>query len=78
MKLLFTCFISCLASVGEEIRIRVGPAETRRSITGLEPFTWYKMVLSVQTRFGEGQSSKPLVNRTTEGGMSPISGLIRP
>ncbi|KAI9551931.1 hypothetical protein GHT06_022268 [Daphnia sinensis] len=47
--------------------IKVPPTVNRYVIGQLEPFTVYKIVMSVETQFGEGQSSVPIMNRTAEG-----------
>lgn len=48
-------------------KAQAGPTDSRYTIGQLEPFTVYKIVMSVETRLGEGQSSTPLINRTAEG-----------
>lgn len=47
--------------------IQVASNVSRYRIDNLEPYTMYKIVMSVQTQFGEGQSSDPVLNRTAEG-----------
>ena len=37
-------------------------------LNDMKPFTWYKLAISVQTRFLEGPTSIPTMNRTKEGG----------
>lgn len=39
----------------------------RYRLDGLDAYTMYKIVMSVMTRLGEGQSSAPVLNRTAEG-----------
>ena len=46
---------------------RVDPAVKRHTLRNLEPYTWYKISISVETRGGEGPNSPPSVNRTKEG-----------
>lgn len=53
--------------LGNPNSIRVPPTANRYVIGQLEPFTIYKIVMSVETQFGEGQSSDPVMNRTAEG-----------
>lgn len=53
--------------LGNPDPIKVPPTVNRYVIGQLEPFTVYKIVMSVETQFGEGQSSVPIMNRTAEG-----------
>ncbi|EFX83323.1 hypothetical protein DAPPUDRAFT_100606 [Daphnia pulex] len=52
---------------GNPNSIRIPPTANRYVIGQLEPFTMYKIVMSVESQFGEGQSSDPVMNRTAEG-----------
>lgn len=54
-------------SSGTHTPIRTPPNVEKYTLDGLEPYTLYKIVMSVETRLGEGQSSSPLLNRTGEG-----------
>lgn len=58
-------------SLGNPEPIKVPPTVNRYVIGQLEPFTVYKIVMSVETQFGEGQSSVPIMNRTAEGSTWP-------
>ena len=55
------------AKTGTPSPIRTGPNVNKYTIGNLAPYTLYKIVMSVETRLGEGQSSTPLLNRTGEG-----------
>lgn len=60
-----------LGFLGNPNSIRIPPTANRYVIGQLEPFTMYKIVMSVETQFGEGQSSDPVMNRTAEGSTWP-------
>lgn len=47
-------------------KIPVEPNLNKYTITGLDPYTMYEIVMSVENPQGEGQSSAPLLNRTSE------------
>ena len=47
-------------------KIFVGPSFNKYTITELEPYTMYEIVMSVENPQGEGQSSTPVLNRTSE------------
>lgn len=51
--------------------ITVDPTLKSMVIGGLEPYTMYKIVMSVQTQIAEGPLSDPALNRTSEGSTCP-------
>lgn len=61
----FVTFARCVTDAAGSKE--VGPNVNRYRLDGLDAYTVYKIVMSVITRFGEGQTSAPVLNRTAEG-----------